>query len=84
MAASKLLQQTKICSVLALKSLLPQLMSFLGNDLKNPEVVYKKGGFKNSAKITEKHLCWGLFFNKDSCRGPSTLLQRDSSIGVFL
>ena len=74
MAASKLLQQTKICSVLALKSLLPQLMSFLGNDLKNPEVVYKKDAFKNFTKVTEKHLCRGLSFNKDLCRGPLTLL----------
>ena len=35
MVASKLSQQIKICSMLLLKSLLPQLMSFLGNDLKN-------------------------------------------------
>ena len=55
---------------------------FLGNDL--PDEFYKNGAFKNFAKTTEKNLCRGLFFNKASGRGPATLLQRDSSIGVFL
>ena len=49
------------------------------------EVIYKKDTFKNFAKITEKHLYRGLFFNKVSGRArPTTLLQRGSSIGVFL
>ena len=39
------------------------------------EVIYKKDTSKNFSKITEKHLCRGLFFNKVSGRaGPTTLL----------
>ena len=84
MAASKLSQKTEIWSVLALESLLPQLMSFLRNDLKNQKYSIKKVLLNISQKSQKKHLCRGLFFNKDSCRGPKTLVQRDSSIGVFL
>ena len=29
-----------------------------------PEVLYKKGVLKDSAKFTGKHLCQNLFFNK--------------------
>ena len=50
----------------------------------HPEGFCKKGAFKNFVKITEKQLCKGLFFNKDSGRGPANLFQRGSSIGVFL
>ena len=49
---------------------------FLGNYLKNQsshlEGFWKKGSFKDFAKTTEKHLCRGPFFNKDSGRGPAT------------
>ena len=34
--------------------------------------------------ITGKHLCYSLFFNKDTGPRPSTLLKRDSNTGVFL
>ena len=30
----------------------------------SPEVFYKKGVLRNFAKLTGKHLCQGLFFNK--------------------
>ena len=53
---------------------------FLGNNLKNQKL---SDVVKNFAKITEKHMCWGLSFNKDSFWGPATLLQRNSGIGVF-
>ena len=49
----------------------------------HPEGFCKKGVFKTFGKITEQHLCRGPLFNKDSGRGPATLLQRDSIIGVF-
>ena len=29
-----------------------------------PEVFYKEGVLRNFAKVTEKHLCQSLFFNK--------------------
>ena len=58
-----------------------------GNDLKkrssHPEGFYKKGVFKNFAKITETHLSPGLFLNKDSDWGSVTSLQRNSGIGGF-
>ena len=50
----------------------------------HPEGLCTKGGFKIFAKTTEKHLYRGLFFYKDSGRGPATLLQRGSSNGVSL
>ena len=39
----------------------------------------KKGVLENFAKLTEKHLCLSLFFNK-----PAFLLKRDSATGLFL
>ena len=54
----------------------------LDNNL--PEGFWKKCAFKNFAKITEKHLCQGLFLNKVSGSGSATLLQIHSSIGAFL
>ena len=54
----------------------------LDNNL--PEGFCKKCAFKNFAKVTEKHLCQGLFLNKGSGRGSATLLQIHSSIGAFL
>lgn len=31
-----------------------------------PEMFCKKGVFNNFGKLTEKHLCWGLFEPRDS------------------
>ena len=45
-----------------------------------PEVFCKKGVLKNFAKLTGKHLCQSLFFNKVA--GPR--VKRDSGAGVFL
>ena len=76
-------ERTKICSVLALKSLL--LSQLTGRTRSShPEWLYKKDVIKNFAKITEKHLCRGLFFNKDPSRGPAALLQRGSSTGFYV
>ena len=38
---------------------------------------------KTFTELTEKHLCWGLFFNKGLGWKPATLLKRVSGIGVF-
>ena len=46
------------------------------------EEFYKKGAFKNFAKITE-NIYAGVSFLIKIQVGASTLLQRDSSIGVF-
>ena len=89
----KLSQQTKICSVLALKSLLlPQLMSFwyvFRWRPEEPELVtgggfFRKGVFKNFTKITKKHLCrrLGSLFNKDSGRGLQ-FYYKETSLWVF-
>ena len=42
----------------------------------SPEVFYKKGVLRNFAKLTGKHLCQGLFFNKVAGLRPATLLKR--------
>ena len=39
-----------------------------------PEVFYKKGVLRNFTKLTVKHLCQSLFFNKAA--GPATLLKK--------
>ena len=46
-----------------------------------PEVFYKKGVLRNFAKLTRKHLCQNLFFNKVR---SATLLKRHPGKGVFL
>ena len=72
MAASKLSQQTKIYSVLALKSILPLTDVIFMYQPEDLEVVYKKGAFKNFVKITNKDLCQGLFLNKVSGRAAKS------------
>ena len=49
-----------------------------------PEVFYKKGVHRNFSKLTGKHLCQSLFFNKVAGFKPASLLKRDSGRGVFL
>ena len=49
-----------------------------------PEVFCKKGALRNFAKVTEKHLCRSLVFNKIAGLRPATLLKRGSGTGVFL
>ena len=49
-----------------------------------PEEFCKKGVLINLAKLTRKHLCQSLFFNKIARLRPATLLKRDSGTGVFL
>ena len=44
----------------------------------------KKGVLKSFVKLTRKHLCQSLFFNKVVGLMPATLLKRDSGTGVFL
>ena len=46
------------------------------------EEFYKKGAFKNFSKITE-NIYAGVSFLIKIQVGASTLLQKDSSIGVF-
>ena len=36
---------------------------------------------KNFTNVTEKHLCWSLFFAKLQAFRPATLLKRDSYTG---
>ena len=40
-----------------------------------PEVFCKKGVLRNFAKLTEKHVCQSLFFNKVAGLTPATLLK---------
>ena len=46
------------------------------NSQKQPSEVFfeKRYSYKNFAKFTGKHLCWGLFFNKVVVLKPATLL----------
>ena len=52
---------------------------FLGNNLKNQKL---SDVVKNFAKITEKHMYWGLFFNKDSFWGLQ-LYYKETPVLVF-
>ena len=49
-----------------------------------PEVFYEKSVFRSLTKITGKHLCQSLFFNRVAGLRPPTLLKKDSGKGVFL
>ena len=44
----------------------------------------RKGVLRNLAKVTGKHLCQSLFFNKVAGLRPAALSKRDSGTGVFL
>ena len=44
----------------------------------------KKAVLRNFGKLTGKHLCQGLFFNKVAGLRPATLLKKDSGTGAFL
>ena len=44
-----------------------------------PEVFCKKDFLRNFTKLTGKHLCQSLFFNKVAGLRPTTLLKRDSN-----
>ena len=47
-----------------------------------PDVFCKKGVLKNFAKLTEKHLCQSLFFNKVA--GPAcNFIKKESPAQVF-
>ena len=46
------------------------------------EVFCKKAVLRNFAKLTEKHLCQSLFFNKVAV-GPVTLLKTETLAQVF-
>ena len=48
-----------------------------------PEVFYKKVVLKNFAKLTGKHLCLSLFFNKDVGLRPATLIKKDTPAQMF-
>ena len=41
-----------------------------------PKVFCKKGALRNFAKLTGKHLCQSLFFNKVAGLRPATLLRK--------
>ena len=41
-----------------------------------PEVFYRKGVLRNFAKLTGKHLCQSLFFNKVAGVRPATLFKK--------
>ena len=43
----------------------------------------KIGILKNFAKITRKHLCWSLFFNKFAGLQPATLFNKKTPAQVF-
>ena len=44
----------------------------------------RKGVLRNFTKVSGKHLCQSLFFDKVASLRPATLLKRDSGTGVFL
>ena len=44
----------------------------------------RKGVLKNFAKLTGKHLCQSLFFNKVVGLRPANFIKIDSGAGVFL
>ena len=43
----------------------------------------KIGVLKNFAKLTGKHLCQGLIFNKVAGLWPATLLKEETLVQVF-
>ena len=51
---------------------------------KPSEVLLKKEFLKNFTKFKGKHLCWSLFFKKDSGLRPATLLKKRLQQKFFL
>ena len=49
----------------------------------HPEVFIIKGALRNFAKLTEKHLCQSLFFNKLAALSPATLLKKSLRYRCF-
>ena len=49
-----------------------------------PEVFFKKGVLRNLPKLTGKHLCQILFFNKVAGLRPATLLKKGLWYRCFL
>ena len=47
-----------------------------------PEVFYKKGVLRNFAKLTRKHLCQRLFFNKVTALACN-FIEKDTLTQVF-
>ena len=48
-------------------------------------VLIKKGVFKNFAKLTGKHLCQSIFFNKVAALKPATLFYSEAATrGVLI
>ena len=43
----------------------------------------KKGGRKNSAKFTGKHLCWSLFVNRGCRPQAPNFIKKETSTRVF-
>ena len=62
-------------------TLWPNILAFIEeyistNKSSRPEVFCEKGVLKNFTKVTGKHLCQGLFFNKVADQRPATLLKK--------
>ena len=51
-------------------------ITFLNVKSSRPEAFCKKGVLENFAKLTGKHLCQSLFFNKVAGLRPATLLKK--------
>ena len=48
----------------------------MGKEEQPPEVFWKKGGLRNFAEFTGKHMCQSLFFNKVVGIRPASLLRK--------
>ena len=62
-------------------TLWPNILAFIEeyistNKSSRPEVFCEKGVLKNFTKVTGKHLCQSLFFNKVADLRPATLLKK--------
>ena len=62
------------CHNVVLKKHCLNIIYFLQKQLL--EVIYKKSVLKNFAKLTGKHVCQNLFFNKVAGLTPATLLKK--------
>ena len=48
-----------------------------------PAVFYKKGGIKNFANFTGKHLCQSLFFNKLQAEAACNFIKKENLTQMF-